>query len=175
MSKWKNKTGRLKGDEAKERCERVKALLSELRSFREIVEILMDEYQIAQSTAYQDVKRAKEQSFTAEARDYMQNALIEGYRRTLRANMNSAKPRWDVVIKTLAEVRATLKLEVSPEELMSDAALAEQVAKATIENMHLWSVEHLCAVRDKAAEIVDARLQMSAHTAEKMEPGSTPE
>lgn len=153
------------------RIERAKILIGELFSTPEIVTILAKEFEVSDRQAYRDIDKAKEQSFSTEGRERMHLGVVESIRARYRAAMSSTRhvecpeckfegaverrPNLREADRAIAGLIRTFKLELTPEELLNDEELAEQVAKATIKHMHMWRPDDLREAIEVAQRLLD--------------------
>lgn len=152
---WLNKRDGRKGDTQRARVARIKELIEMLRTDKEIVEIIMDEFACGRSTAYEDLKTAHEHSFSTEMRERMQLGVIESYRRIVRECLSAPRPRYTEALGALSKIQAAFKLNLTPEDLLGDEELRDQVAKATVANLHTWNRDQLMRLRDECLRILE--------------------
>lgn len=155
----------------RERRELVRQMMSDLHSSAEIREALIDRYSISERTAYDDIAKAQEMSYHSEGRERMHLGVVESIRARYRAAMSSTRhvecpeckfegaverrPNLREADRAIAGLIRTFKLELTPEELLNDEELAEQVAKATIKHMHMWRPDDLREAIEVAQRLLD--------------------
>lgn len=153
----------------KERIQRVQAMLASFHSNAEIRAHLCEEYGISERQAYADIQTAQECSFHSEARERMHLGVIESMRERYRIAMSRTRtvtcpeckyegavttaPNLNAAERVVSSMIKAFKLEITPEELLSDEQLREQILATWLGTLHMYSDDELATIRERIALI----------------------